>query len=206
MLSKFHKMCCPINFYCLLLFALTYPFAWAFLICFGIALITERIDRIHGVHETYFSFDGLYKITTDHEHNQYRDLVFVTNCHAITPYGNCYYDCYDNNVYQLSADYGGQYCNNRTLYGFISTETHKCTLYNPNNDLYVLSMIVKCSLAYVVIGILCIYLVSKYNESANYGNIQQNNYTNVQRNIKNPAKQTKYIIEKENAEKIKLYY
>lgn len=128
-----------------------------------IMLIDYKINKIHGVHETYFSFNGLYKITTDHD--SYKNVVFVTNCNCDTPYGNCYYEYYDNLVYQFAVDYGEKNCNNRTLNGFISTETHKCTLDNPNYDMYPVSIMLKSSVSVLILYILGVYFYKKINKS-----------------------------------------
>ena len=168
----------------------------------GIMLISYHVEKTHGVHETYFSFDGLYKITTDQD--SYKNLIFVTNCHAITPYGNCYYEYYDNHVYQFADDYGEQHCNNRTLHGFISTETHKCTKYNPNYDMYSVSIVLKCSSAVVILYCLSLYFIDKYKK--NKYTIQENTIEKdeniIEENTIEESTIEEKLIEKDGNEKI----
>lgn len=114
----------------------------------GYEVVHHRQNKIHGVHETYFAFNGIYEITIDHNKND--DLVFVTYCNADTSVGSCYYRSNEFYVYEQAINYGNIYCNNRTLYGFISTDTDKCTLYNPN---------VKISNTLIMLGTLVEFVI-----------------------------------------------
>lgn len=152
----------------------------------GYDIINHRNNKIHGVHETYFTFNGIYEITIDHNKND--DLVFVTNCNANTSVGTCYYRSNEFYVYEQAINYGNVYCNNRTLYGFISTDTDKCTLYNPNVKIRktIIAFAISIELLIFNIIIFNIYYYelhwkppSPINSNSNYQTIRANNVINI---------------------------
>lgn len=93
-------------------------------------------EKIHGVHETDFIFNGNYIIVTKTNDNE--KLYYSSNCEAITEFGNCFYITpYKTNIYEDAISYCEEFCIvNTTMHGYISTEKDKCMINYPNKKLH----------------------------------------------------------------------
>ena len=118
----------------------------------------DKFERVHGVHQTNFTFTGNYTIITTYDN--YDNLVYNVNCISHTHhYGNCEYLYYStNNYYDIDSQLETFCTEGVKIDGYISTETEKCTVDNPNRSIHKLFVRVKI---FAIIGMssgTCLFL------------------------------------------------
>ena len=119
--------------------------------------------KYHGVHETNFTFTGDYLISTDLDDN---DIYYTSKCHSISPFGDCYYKCYESDLYQNAVDYAVNYCiPNTTIVGYISTDTtnNRCWTSNPNSKIHNTLLTFRITLGYLLINVIIWFFIHYSN-------------------------------------------
>lgn len=113
----------------------------------------------HGVHKTNFTFTGHYAVVIETNDNGYTH--YASLCESITPFGDCYYECYKSNVEQDARNYAIEYCNtSTTLDGYIVNDIDRCVETNPNNKIYKHLMALRVLGSYILLNafvcVMCI--------------------------------------------------
>lgn len=122
--------------------------------------------KYHGVHETNFTFTGNYLIKTHYDDDQ---IYYSSDCQSTTPFGECYYNCYESSIYQYAENYAIDYCVfGVVLDGFIINEDDECVTSNPNRGIHDEMLVYKILWTYMSVNvfiIICMCVASRvYNK------------------------------------------
>lgn len=135
------------------------------LIACGTVLLDHYDSKKHGVHETNFTYNNNYKISSEN------NKKYIILCESKSKlYGNCYFDCkcYKTTSYNDALNFGENYCKtNTTINGYIyKTQNNDkiCVLDNPNKKIHNVLYTSRIYLALLIIGIfvLTTYQITKY--------------------------------------------
>ena len=108
-------------------------------------------SKYHGVHKTLFTFTGDYFISTDGNND---GVYYTSECHSITQFGDCYYECYETDSYEDAVNYAIDYCiSNTTLVGYISNDDI-CWISNPNDKIYKILLSFRLISEYLVANVM----------------------------------------------------
>ena len=126
----------------------------------GCFLIKYYNEKYHGVHETNFTFTGDYSISSEVSDE---NIYYTSKCYSTSQFGDCYYKCYEADVYQSAVDYAINYCiSNTTLVGYISTDTtnNRCWTSNPNDEIHDTLLTFRITLGYLLMSAIIWSLIA----------------------------------------------
>jgi hypothetical protein len=148
-------------------------------IILGAVIRNYYTDKVHGIHQTNFTFTGEYVIKTVVKGNHDVEIYYMPDCQATTQYGECHYKCPKSTIYLDAENYAITHCiNDTTLDGYIITEKDRCVIPYPNDSIrealiafYIISAIV----GFTILCIVCIVLANNIYDKFKIRNTEIDN-------------------------------